>query len=91
MSYNTLNACLQVVDVVLEYLHQVAVNQTHIDVARSLTQDDLGVINKVFRCLIRGSEQEELAIDLFQRREVLGHNTIQTLLKNAFVEFIAFL
>lgn len=66
-------------------------NQTHVDVARPLAQDNFWVINEVFRGLVRRSEQEELTVDLFQRREVLGNYTVKTLLKNAFVEVIAFL
>ena len=66
-------------------------NQTHVDVASPLTQDDLWVINEVFCGLIRRPEQEELAVDLFQRGEVLSNNTVKTLLEDAFVEGIAFL
>ena len=66
-------------------------NQTHVDVASPLAQNDLWVINKIFCGLIRGPEQEELTVDLFQRGEVLGNYTVQTLLEDAFVEGIAFL
>ena len=66
-------------------------NQTHVDVASPLTQDDLWVIDKVFRCLVRSPEQEELTVDLFQRGEVLGNYTVKPLFKDAFIEGIAFL
>ena len=70
---------LQGVDVILKYLHQVRVDKPHVDIARPLAQDNLWVINKVFRGLVRGPEEEELAIDLFQRGQILGNHTVETL------------
>ena len=66
-------------------------NQSHVDIARPLTQDDLWVINEVFRCLVRGPQEEELAINLLERGQILGNHTVETLLKDAFIEGIAFL